>query len=51
MTFSLQNVLCSDLVFLAEDILNCGYSKPNVSKMCYSIPLEITLSALRIQKA
>ena len=37
-TFSLQNVLYSDLVFLAEDILNCGYGKPTVSKRRSLIP-------------
>ena len=49
-TFSLQNVLYSDLVFLAEDILNCGYSKPTVSKRRSLIPSE-SKSTLHIQKA
>ena len=51
MPFSLQNGLCSDLAFLAEDILNCGYSKPTVSKRCSLIPLESKSPTLHIQKA
>ena len=50
-TFSLQNVLCSDLVFLGEDVLNCGYSKPTVSKRCSLIPLESKSPTLHIHKA
>ena len=51
MKFSLQNVLYSDLVFLAEDILKCGCSKPTVSKRRSLIPSESTSSTLHIQKA
>ena len=46
-----QNVLCSDLVFLEEGVLNCGYSKPTVSKMCSLIPIESKSPTLQIQKA
>ena len=49
-TFSLQNILYSDLLFLAEDILNCGYSKPTVSKRRSLIPSESKSSTLHIQK-
>ena len=49
-TFSLQNILYSDLVFLAKDILNCGCSKPTVSKRRSLIPSESKSSTLHIQK-
>ena len=50
-TINLQNVLCSDRVFLAADILKCGSSKHTVSKSCPLIPLENKSPTLHIQKA
>ena len=49
-TFSLQNIMYSDLLFLAKDILNCGCSKPTVSKRRSLIPSESKSSTLHIQK-